>query len=344
LRKSTLLYSFFSIFTIIFFNCTGMVFPPINIPDENLEQAIRTTLGKPSGDLYSYDLGQIISLDASNKGISDVSGLEYCTYLASLNLSDNTIDDISVLKNLTNLVSLDVTNNMLPLDSGSEKGLINLNVIDGLIIKEKPCSIEYITGNIYEITITDSSLETIIRNTIGKLSGNLTAYDLLGLTMLNASNSGISNIDEIRYCSELLTCNLDGNSIQNITALASLSKVQYIAVTNNNLKLANDGGVGTNNLSTITSLLTKGVTVESQTGNQTTLITFTDDIFAAAIRTETGITNGGIYPSDVESISTLNLSNKGIFDLKGIEYCTQLTSLNLNNNNLSTIFTISVPN
>ena len=46
--------------------------------DANLEAAIREVIGKPSGGICQSDIESLLSLDASSRGIVDITGLEYC--------------------------------------------------------------------------------------------------------------------------------------------------------------------------------------------------------------------------------------------------------------------------
>jgi len=75
----------------------------VNFPDPNLEQAIRETIDKPTGDIYSSDLVGLTELYASERGISNLTGLEHCTNLEYLDLGGNQISDISALAMLTKL-------------------------------------------------------------------------------------------------------------------------------------------------------------------------------------------------------------------------------------------------
>jgi len=83
----------------------------INFPDANLEVAIREAINKPEGPIYTSDLEPLTELDARGKGISDLTGLEYCISLRLIDLGGNNISDISALAGLTNLDWLALKNN-----------------------------------------------------------------------------------------------------------------------------------------------------------------------------------------------------------------------------------------
>jgi len=85
----------------------------VDFPDPNLEAAVREALNKASGPIYASELAGLVSLSASDRGIQDLSGLEYCTNLSGLSLWGNQISDVSPLAGLTNLTSLDLELNQI---------------------------------------------------------------------------------------------------------------------------------------------------------------------------------------------------------------------------------------
>jgi len=86
----------------------------VTFADENLEAAIRDALGKRSGEaITSTGLAKLWWLDASKRGITNLSGIEYCSSLTGLYLSSNQISDLSPLAYLTNLVHLRLRNNQI---------------------------------------------------------------------------------------------------------------------------------------------------------------------------------------------------------------------------------------
>jgi len=80
-------------------------------PDSNLATAIWAAIGKPADAILPSDLEVLSSLDAAKGGITDLTGLEYCTSLTELDLHENKISDLSPLASLTNLTKLDLDYN-----------------------------------------------------------------------------------------------------------------------------------------------------------------------------------------------------------------------------------------
>lgn len=66
-------------------------------------------------------------------------------------------------------------------------------------------------------------------------------------------------------------------------------------------------------------------------------VTFNDPSLEQSIRDNIGKTSGKIQASDLEEITTINLSHSDIRDLNGIEYLTNLKVLDLSGNNLKSI-------
>jgi Leucine-rich repeat (LRR) protein len=97
----------------------------VTFPDPNLEDAIRDTVGKSEGPIYTSDLEHLTVLDAVGSDISDLTGLEYCVNLYALYLYTNNISDISPLAGLNNLETLALTNNNIS-DISALAGLNNL--------------------------------------------------------------------------------------------------------------------------------------------------------------------------------------------------------------------------
>lgn len=71
--------------------------------DKNLENAVRTALNKPYGDILKSDVEKITVLDAINQNIFDLDGIQQLTNLGRLDLDYNHISDLKPLNTLTKL-------------------------------------------------------------------------------------------------------------------------------------------------------------------------------------------------------------------------------------------------
>ncbi len=83
--------------------------PPqtVNIPDPNLRNAITQVLRKaPDATITVADMETLTALIATNRNITDLTGIEAATKLTLLDLRDNSISNLSPLAGLTNLTAL----------------------------------------------------------------------------------------------------------------------------------------------------------------------------------------------------------------------------------------------
>jgi Leucine-rich repeat (LRR) protein len=75
----------------------------VTIPDEGLDNAIRDALQKPTGPLTQQDLLTLTNLNASDRSIFSLDGLEAARNLTSLDLSSNFLANPSIPATLTKL-------------------------------------------------------------------------------------------------------------------------------------------------------------------------------------------------------------------------------------------------
>ena len=68
---------------------TGVARAQVNVTftDPDLEAAVRSTLGVPTGPLTAEELGKLTALYAGLPVITNLSGLEYATNLQTLSLA-----------------------------------------------------------------------------------------------------------------------------------------------------------------------------------------------------------------------------------------------------------------
>ena len=96
----------------------------VNIPDANLRAVIAEALGKAANaPITEGEMATLTDLDAANKGIRDLTGLEFATNLTGLNLgveevdgrfvNSNDISNLSPLSGLTRLEELDLVDNSI---------------------------------------------------------------------------------------------------------------------------------------------------------------------------------------------------------------------------------------
>jgi Leucine-rich repeat (LRR) protein len=218
----------------------------VTFPDPNLEAAIRDALNKPTGSIYASDLELLTTLDAGERSITNLIGLEYCVNLQErLDLRDNNISDISPLTGLTNLQHLIIWGNNIS-DISPLAGLTNLIVLN------------MVTNNISDISplagLTNLIVLKLEQNNINDITllANLTNLEVLWLSRNNISDlsplAGLTNLQELELhqnnisditllanLTNLEVLKLQQNNISDISPLAGLTNLQYLVLWGNNI-------------------------------------------------------------------------------------------------------------
>ena len=240
----------------------------VSIPDANLRAAIEAALGKARGaPITVADMETLNLLHAADRGISNLTGLEFATNLKRLYLSENNISDISALSGLTNLRDLTLWLNNLTdvsaLSGLTELGrlvLIGNNISDisalssltkllGLYLNGNPISdVSALRGltnltrlEIFATAISDISALSGLTNLIVLALGSNNVSDisalsgLTNLTFLYLQNNRITDVSALGRLTNLIVLVLSGNNISDISPLSGLINLKT-------LRLGNDGG------------------------------------------------------------------------------------------------------
>jgi Leucine-rich repeat (LRR) protein len=195
----------------------------VNFPDPGLQQAIREAIGKPTGDIYQSDLAGLTTLEAIQRGITDLTGIEWCTNLTELDLQGNRLADISKLSDLTNLTWLALGGN----DIGNVSSLSNLDNLTLLSI----CG-----GKVSDV----SPLSSLINlSTLGLDYNNVSNFSpitsLPNLEHLYLGGNHITDISSIGTLGNLTWLHLQDNSISDISILSSLTNLEQLYIYNNQI-------------------------------------------------------------------------------------------------------------
>jgi murein DD-endopeptidase MepM/ murein hydrolase activator NlpD len=196
----------------------------VTFADHNLEQAVRDALGIPAGQpITKADMARLTDLDASNRGIQNLSGLEYAINLQNLSLGYNQISDISLLTNLTKLQWLYLMYNQIS-DISPLANLTNLQYLDLMYNR---------ISNIRPLgSLTNLLWLGLERNQISDISPLASLTNLQGL---NLSGNQISNISALANLTKLQSLGLIGNQISDISLLANLTNLQGLGLSGNQI-------------------------------------------------------------------------------------------------------------
>ena len=209
---------------------------PVSFADANLEQLVRDSLGKPTGDIYKTELLDIQGLEATGLGITDITGIENCVNLRVLHIGDNAISDIQALSDLTSLHDLNIQNNLVT-SIGDLSGLTALQVLQ-------------ISGN----SISDLSplLNFPVLNYLAAIdiaTSDLTIIgDLTELQYLFLNSNEISDISELASLTRLKYLFLSYNQISDLSPLSGLEDLQALYLSVNQISdiqpLVDNPGLG----------------------------------------------------------------------------------------------------
>ena len=174
--------------------------PVIKFADPYLETVLRETLKLPKEQPITKEkMKQLQSLDAENRSISNLSGLEHAINLQELKLNRNYIRDISPLAKLTKLQRLELKYSQININDISP--LANLTNLQYLLLDE-----DKITDITPLANLTNLQYLSLVGNQITDISplANLTNLQVLYLNNNKISdisplvrNTGLGKEDEI---------------------------------------------------------------------------------------------------------------------------------------------------
>ena len=173
----------------------------VEIPDLNLRNAIRETLNLPAGaPITQADMRQLRSLNAKNRHITELAGLEYATNLTELRLGENPISDISPLTHLTQLTLLRLNDCWTIDDISPLADLTQLRWLD---------------------------LDRNLIVDIGPLAG------LTKLEGLDLRYNRIIDVSPLANLTQLKILRLNNNQIVDISRLENLANLEHLDTSNN---------------------------------------------------------------------------------------------------------------
>ena len=239
----------------------------VSIPDANLRTVIEELLGKTSGaPIVAVEMARLTRIEADERGIRDLTGLEHAVKLERIELRHNSISDLSSLEGLIRLNNIKLRGNRItdvsPLarltnvdwlgleenqitDLSPLEGLIKLN---GIGISGNPvldvsplASLRSLEGvAAWNTSISDfSALANLPRfrwiefgndrsiSTLPSLKG------LNSLRRLDIRNSGISDLSELAELTQLTSLDLRENNISDISPLAGLTALTHLDLAGN---------------------------------------------------------------------------------------------------------------
>ena len=237
----------------------------VYIPDPNLRAIIEENLGKtPNTPITVEEMATMHQnrIFAENKGINDLTGLEFATNLEWLKIEENQISDLSPLAGLTKLDLLDISGNevsdLSPLtglknlrhvkishnnisDLSPLAGLPNLNRFDSWGNPLSDLSplvgleiIDICGGQLDISTLEGAKNLKELYLLGGGISDVSPLAKLTGLTRLGvAGNNNVSDISPLAELTGLKWLELSENSISDISPLTKLKNLTWLHIGGN---------------------------------------------------------------------------------------------------------------
>ncbi len=307
---------------------------PVYFPDANLKAVVEQVLGitEPT----PTDMLALIFLNASDKEITDLTGLEYASKLNVLNVTKNQISEISAIAGLTNLTTLNLEDNLIS-DISVLAGLTNL--INLYLENNQISDISMLAGltNLWRLDMRSNQISDI-----SVLAG------LTNLEWLWLDNNQISDISALDGLSNLEVLYLQGNQISDISVLAGLYNLGWLNLQVNQitdisalsgLKKMRDLGLYDNKISNISDL----TDLTNLTGLALGRNNISDISVLAGMANLKNLHLGWNHISDISvlaemtNLETLMLSYNPISDISALTGLTNLWGAHLDENQLTDI-------
>ena len=223
----------------------------VEFSDVNLARAVRSVLAltlSSKVDLLKIpntELEKLTTLDASDRNIIDLTGLEHASQLTELTLQENDISDITPLAQLTQLVKLNLHENQIsditPLAQLTQ--LVELYLWDNDISDITPLAqlTQLVKLNLHENQISDITPLAQLTQLVGlglydnNISDVTPLAQLTQLVELYLSDNDISDITPLAQLTQLVELYLWGNDISDITPLAQLTQLVKLNLSHNQI-------------------------------------------------------------------------------------------------------------
>ena len=311
-------------FIILIYWCGTISAQVVNLPDPNLESAIREELSLPDEiPLTQQEMSRLTRLEAGENEIKDLTGLEHATNLKRIAVHQNDISDLKLLADLTQLERLSLWGNPIS-DLSPIADLVQLERLD-----LGGCQVSDITPLANLTQLTYLTLHYNFRIIDIRPLTNLTQ-----LTELRLSRNRIVDISPLANLTQLTKLQLSHNRIVDVSPLANLTQLTDLTLANN----------GITDFRPLFGLHLKSVDIDIHKLQELAAVgvKIADPNLERSIREELGLPIETPFTQLVlNQLTELDAGNHQIEDLTGLEHATNLKRLNLPLNNISDLNPLS---
>ncbi|MBN1362027.1 MAG: leucine-rich repeat domain-containing protein [Sedimentisphaerales bacterium] len=305
---------------------------PVYFPDARLKAAVEDALWV--WDPTATDMLGLTSLDAASHGISNLGGLEYAVNLQTLVLRWNRISDISALSALVNLQWLDIHDNEIsdlsPLSGLSELRTLvlrfnrirDISALTGLTALEQLD----LRGNPLDEQAFETHLPQILANNPG-IDLSYDAFSQCILLVSSTAGGSVLQPGEGQFVYDNgVTVYLEARADPGYVftgfsgSFSSTANPTFLLMDANHNVRAEFARAGDAN-----------APLEA--------VYFTDGALEAAV--EEALSVADPTPSDMLGLTELACADRGIVSLTGLDYATNLRTLDLSGNQVSDISSLA---
>ena len=207
--------------TALLWDVSEYVTPVVSIPDTNLREVVRNALGKsPSAPITMTDMTSLTALDASNRNIRELVGLEAATNLTELNLTGNPLSSHSINTHIPTLqergveVSFDKPTTLVKVSGDEQEGTPGAALANPLVVEVKDQDGNALEGVAVTFSVTEGdgtlSVKTATTDSNGRAQTMLTLGDALKPTVVTVTVAGVD--EPVIFTSEAMaTPDFDGD-------------------------------------------------------------------------------------------------------------------------------------
>ncbi len=188
--------------TALLWDMSPYLTPLVIILDANLRAVIRDALGKSRfAPITVTDMAGLTTLDARNRNIQDLTGLEFATNLTELNLADNPLNAASITEHIPALqdrgvaIAFDKPTTLVKISGDDQEGVPGDALTTPLVVEVQDQNGEAIVGVSVTFAITAGegslSVEEVLTNSSGRASTILTLGRDLGTNSVAVTVVGI---------------------------------------------------------------------------------------------------------------------------------------------------------
>jgi len=324
---------------------TGLMFNDVQFIIQNNPNLTHLGLAGVQGftDLFALNnLNALQELNMQNTGLTSINGVELFSDLEVLDISHNKISDVFNLNGFFNvpvelqtLKQLKLNDNAIS-DVGALNGATQLVVLD--ISGNRNLSFDAI-----RLLLQDNP--QLIHLGIGDVQGLGQLFELSNLTnlqVLNVSNTGLFDIAGIEVFTKLESLDVSRNNITDISPLSALFSLPA------ELQMLKHLDLSANRITDISALASVYGLIALDLSDNLNITLFDVEII---LQNNPGIVNLGLAGvqwsfdlfslTSLQNLQTLNMRNTGLVEVFGVEQLLSLRTLDLSQNNISDISTLS---